>query len=231
MTDYSYAIFDAYGRATVMRSAIPLELEHEVPRGTKPEDIYFDGEAVSLRKQITVTVDRDHFLADGQDGPTFGGVPDDAALTMNNRLTRDFTSHEPGAALVEAFGEYRSNIIGIVFLPLDELRAKYAADVDQRAGEARGEYLTALPGQASVYAAKEAEARAYLAAGDLDTMGPYLTAEPGDPIEAAQRIVQRADECRTGLAHIEGLRMSAKQTIATATDVPTMIAALQGISL
>lgn len=227
MTDYSYAIFDAYGRATVMRSAVPLELEHEVARGTKPEDIYFDGEAVSLRKQITITVDRDHFLADGKDGPTFDGVPADAALTMNGVLTRDFTSREPGAAMVEAFGEYRSDMIGIVFMSRDDLAAKYAAEVDRLAGEARGQYLTTLPGQDAVYAAKEAEARAWLAGEGGDYV--YLTADPSDNATAANQIVQRADACRAGLAHIEGWRMTVKQTIANADDVATMLAALKGI--
>lgn len=227
MTEYNYATFDENGRClSIMSSPIEMDLPYPVTQGTKSEDVYLDGDEVYMRKRVIIDVDRDHFIADGTDGPIVTGMPPDAKLTVDN-ITTDI----PGMIMIETAGEYQSNMIAIMFLPLDDMRAKYCADVDRAAGEARGAYLTTLPGQAAIYAEKEAEARAYLAAGDLDTMGPYLTAEPGDPIEAAQRIIARAEQCRAGLAAIEGLRMSAKQTIATATDVPTMIAALKGISL
>lgn len=233
MTDYTYATFDQYGRcATVLRSAVPLELPHEVERGTKPEHIYIEDGVISLRKQITLSVDRDHFIADGNDGPIIAGLPDDATLMVNNEVAAITTSRQPGAMMLETIGEYRSNLVCIMFLPLDELRAKYTAEADKRAGEAREQYLTALPGQANVYAAKEAEAIAWLnrAPGEY----PYLAAEADsteydDMDRLARLIIERADACRAGLAQIEGLRMSAKQAISTATDVPTMIAALQGI--
>lgn len=233
MTDHTYATFDQYGRCvSVIRSAVPLELPHEVERGTKPEDVYIEDGVISLRKQIILTVDRDHFVADGQDGPVIDGLPDDATLMVNNEVAAITTSKQPGAMMMETVGEYRSNLVCIMFLPLDELRAKYATDADKRAGEAREQYLTTLPGQANVYAAKEAEAAAWLerAPGNY----PYLAAEADsteydDMDRLARQIIDRAGECRAGLARIEGLRMSAKQAISTATDVPTMIAALQGI--
>lgn len=230
MTDLTFATFDENGRCvSIMRSMVPLDLPHPVPFGTKPENIYLDASGeVSLRSEITLAIDRDYYAADGIDAPTITGLPDDASLIVNGVINAELTSETPASVMVETIGKYKSNTLCIMFDDLSALAEKFAASVDKSAGEARLQFVTDAPGQSTVYAKKETEARAYLVNTSL--VGPMLLAEAGGDlakVEAiALRIVERADACNTALAEIEALRMTAKQAIFAATDVPSILAAV-----
>lgn len=223
---YTYAIFDQYGHCkNVMRSNVPLNLPYSVENGTKPEDIYYDGESVAERRRITLTVNRDYFINDGIDGPIIIGLPSDGRLMVNNIVDGSTTSDISGAMMIEAVGKYRSNPICVVFEPLEQIAARFIKQVDREAGVARARYMTSIPGQQFIYAKKEAEARAYLNSEPGDY--PFLTAEAGrgSMNDLAHAILARARATETALASIEVLRIGAKQAISTATDAATILAA------
>lgn len=233
MTDYNYATFDKFGRClTITSAAIPLDMPYEVPKGTKPEDIYLHRDEILPRQQVVITVDRNYFLADGKDTPALSGIPSDAVLVINNGATRKLTAVSPCSMVIETAAKYKCEPVNIAFLELSQLRDKYIAEVEQLAAKAREQFVTLLPGQDTIYAAKEAEAIAWLKREQGKY--PYLTAEASsaevnDMDRLARTIIERADTSRAGLAKIESLRVKAKQVITAAIDVPTMVAAVQEI--
>lgn len=223
---YSYATFDQNGRCvTIMRSMVSLDLPNCLKRRATPDDIYMSpGGRIMPRKQITISVDREFILPDGQDTVKLTGVPKDAILIVSGQVGGPLTMSEPGAMLIETTGKYRSNLIGVAALPLEALQERFRADVDRMAGEARAAYVTDVPGQAEIYRMKEAEARAF----QSDPLGNYPLLG-NDPATEAAAVIARADECRAALADIEAKRMSTKRAISEATDVPAILAAMKGM--
>lgn len=80
------------------------------------------------------------------------------------------------------------------FEPIADTKARAILDIDSAAGAARLKYITDVPGQAAVYAAKLEQAQAYLA--DQFVIGDYLKAEAEaldiSLQQAAQQIVEKA---------------------------------------
>lgn len=107
-----------------------------------------------------------------------------------------------------------------VNLPALKVQAK--EDVDRAAGAARARYLTLVPGQEAAYAAKEAEARAFLNDPEL-AVPPYVQAEADatgvTPYEAANNIVAAADAWALVKGpNIERIRRSGSVAIEAATS-------------
>lgn len=92
-------------------------------------------------------------------------------------------------------------------------RADAVAAINQRAGAVRALFITELPAQQMIYLAKEAEARAYLAATPADLgQYPLIAAEVGITADTALALAQlwvgTANQWRALAANIEGIRMS-----------------------
>lgn len=100
-------------------------------------------------------------------------------------------------------------------------------EINATIGAQRQAYITTLPGQEMIYGAKEAEAKAYLAAdpepSDL-TDYPFLAAEVGVTAETAYQLAQvwlyMAHEWRTVGPQMEHLRLS---LISDADAATTMV--------
>lgn len=95
--------------------------------------------------------------------------------------------------------------------------------VHQAVSTARTRYITDLPGQSMIYLAKEAEARAWLAAAAPDIADyPLLAAEVGitapDPDDLAQLWLNLAAIWRAAAASLEAIRLTAPARLAAATD-------------
>lgn len=226
MSEYAYAMFDENGRCTnIVQTVIELDMPHSVIPGTKPEDIYLSDGEINVRKQITIAVDREHYVCDGIDQPIIIGLPDDAVLLSNNVLNGSRGSKLPGVVMFETTGEYRSNMVSVMFAPLEDIASVFAAKVDQAAGVARGQIMTTIPGQQIIYAKKEAEALAWLNREPGEYA--FLTAEAGEGSmdDLATAILARVRATEAALASIEALRMGAKQAISNATDAAAIIAA------
>jgi hypothetical protein len=107
--------------------------------------------------------------------------------------------------------------------------------VNAAMGQARLSLMTDIPGQTAIYAAKEAEARAWLAmqAVNLDAC-PFLAAEAlatgHPPRDIAALWLRRAFETNTALAEIEGRRTTLFQQINTATSRDQIDAVLATIT-
>lgn len=106
---------------------------------------------------------------------------------------------------------------------LHRARRDGVAQINAAAGRARGQILTDAPGQAEVYAAKRAEAVAFIAdPAPVLTDYPFLRAEAGvsagSPWQLAQLWLHLSDRAHAGLAHIEAARRTALAAIATAPD-------------
>lgn len=126
--------------------------------------------------------------------------------------------------------------------PIDAATVKAAAKraVDQTAEKVRLRHITPGDGQSLVYARKEAQARACLAAHDAANPPPAgaypaLEAEIGingaDVLAVAQVVVGLADAWGAIADQIEALRLSAKAAIAAvpddAPDLEAQIAAIE----
>lgn len=107
----------------------------------------------------------------------------------------------------------------------DMAKAKVQAveRINEMIGARRAEYITTTPGQEAIYAAKDAEARRYLAMSPppADLTGfPFLAAEVGitapDAASLAQLWVQMAEQWRQVVAQMEQLRIGAIATIKVA---------------
>lgn len=100
--------------------------------------------------------------------------------------------------------------------------------VDAEAGAFRRLYYTDIPGQSQIYAAKEAEARAWTSGLD-PALTPYLSAEAqlrGVAIAQVRAEVLAQVAAVTPLsALVEARRVTMKQTISAATTVPAAWAA------
>lgn len=104
-------------------------------------------------------------------------------------------------------------------------RREARQDIDTAAAEARMRYLTRLPGQDMVYAAKLAQAQAYITAHAADSAAavpPYVAADVavagGTALAAAQAIVAAAEAFHTGAGpQIEQARRAGKLAVQAAT--------------
>ncbi|WP_417451273.1 hypothetical protein [Kordiimonas sp.] len=120
---------------------------------------------------------------------------------------------------------------GFVPPPLGPLKSAAKAKVDAQASALRAAVLTNAAGQQMVYLAKEAEARAYLA--DTSPDYPLLAAEigitGGTLAEVAATVLTRADECRTALAALEAVRLTAKRQIDMASSAEAIEAVFSAL--
>lgn len=122
----------------------------------------------------------------------------------------------------------------MITLTIGALRARAIAHLDQAAAEARMRHITGAPGQAMVYAAKLAQAQAYLAAHALDADAPvpaYVAADVavqgGTAGAAAQAIIDAAESFHDGAGPaIEQARRGGKLAIQAATTAEAVATAL-----
>jgi hypothetical protein len=110
-------------------------------------------------------------------------------------------------------------------LPLDRVKARAVARVNEIAATIRGQYITVIPGQEMIYLAKEAEAVRYLAETPEPTTldgYPMLAAEVGitapTAYELAQLWANMSALWRGIAAQIETARLGAIYQIETAPD-------------
>jgi hypothetical protein len=111
------------------------------------------------------------------------------------------------------------------------------AQVDAAVGKVRLAYITDTPGQALIYAAKEAEAAAFLAlpeAPETLEQFPFIAAEVGTssggtPDEIAQLYLNLAAIWETVGAQLEAARIGAKDAIDAAPDRPAIAAAVEAL--
>lgn len=109
------------------------------------------------------------------------------------------------------------------------------AELDQAVGRARMRHITGALGQEMVYAAKLAQAAAYLAARAADSnaaVPPYVAADVavqgGSALQAAQAIVDAADAFHDGPGPaIEEARRRGKLAIKSASTAADLQQALQ----
>lgn len=108
-----------------------------------------------------------------------------------------------------------------------------AAAIDTLAGEVRMRHLSSLPGQDLVYAAKLAQAQAYIAAQAIDSnalVPGYVAADVaavgGTALAAAQAIVAAAEAFHAGAGpQIEQARRAGKAAVSAATTAEGIDAA------
>lgn len=112
-------------------------------------------------------------------------------------------------------------------------RREARQDIDAAAAEARMRYLTRLPGQDMVYAAKLAQAQGYITAHAADIQAevpPYVAADVAvagcTALAAAQAIVAAADAFHAGAGpQIEQARRAGKLAVQAATTAEGIEAA------
>jgi len=88
----------------------------------------------------------------------------------------------------------------------------------------RAKYITIIPGQESIYQAKEAEAVRYIADATPDVANyPLISAEIGITATTAYEIAQiwlyMSEQWRTIAATLEAIRLTAKDSVMNAVDV------------
>lgn len=98
------------------------------------------------------------------------------------------------------------------------LQRNAKAAIDQAAGAARTRYITDVPGQQAVYVRKLEQAHAFVDAGGVGDMPPYIAAEAAatgaDPLVAAQSILAIAAQWDDVLSPaIEGARLAGKRAV------------------
>lgn len=108
-------------------------------------------------------------------------------------------------------------------LPLERVKARAVARVNDAASSLRGHYITVIPGQEMIYLAKEAEAVRYLSETPATLNGfPMLAAEVGitapTAYELAQLWANMSALWRGIAAQIETARLGAIYQIETAPD-------------
>ncbi|MBB5573320.1 MULTISPECIES: hypothetical protein [Rhizobium] len=117
---------------------------------------------------------------------------------------------------------------------LDQLRAQIAADIEAQAADARGLFITLVPGQDAIYRLKRQEALLIVADLQQGANVPegetlHITAEAaGDAVsrfEKAVEILTRDQHWASGSQMIECVRRSAKSALAAATTAPEIRAA------
>lgn len=132
-----------------------------------------------------------------------------------------------------------------ITISLNAQRLQAAALIDQAAAQARLQHLSGYPGQELVYAAKLAEAQAYLAAQKGDpkaVVPPYVAADVevdgGSAVARAQAIVRASETFHAGPGPaIELVRRRGKAAVRTAKTgeelqqaVDQAIAALEALA-
>ncbi len=118
---------------------------------------------------------------------------------------------------------------------LTAAKATASAQAEAAVSTIRRAFVTDLPGQEMIYLAKEAEARACLAATAPDLADyPFLSAEVGltaaTPAALAALWISMAGQWRAVAAQIEAARMTATASIGAATtpaEAEAAVAALQ----
>lgn len=119
----------------------------------------------------------------------------------------------------------------LVLADLAPYRREAIARINEAAGQTRLQFITDIPGQQMLYAAKEQEAAAYLAESpapaDLSNyplmaaeVGPGLTA--ATPLALAQTWLAMAAQWRGVAATIENIRLSHVYIIEQAPDLATI---------
>lgn len=116
-----------------------------------------------------------------------------------------------------------------------EVKALALEAVGLAVSAARRAFVTDLPAQEMIYLAKEAEARAWLAATDPDVADyPFLEAEAGltaaTPTALANLWLQMAGQWRAVAAQIEAVRMIAISAINAATTSAAANAAITNLT-
>ncbi len=117
-------------------------------------------------------------------------------------------------------------------VPLDRVKARAVARINDAASSLRQHYITVIPGQEMIYLAKEAEAVRYLAeAPETLTEYPMLAAEVGitapTAYELAQLWANMSALWRQVAAQIETARLTAIYAIEAAPDAETVEVAVQ----
>ena len=144
---------------------------------------------------------------------------------------------EEGApALVE--GEWRQTWVGRAETPeeLAAAKATASAEVDGQAEATRLRFITPGAGQSLEYAATEAEARAFMAAGGAGAPEayPWLNAErlaaggSASLAEVAQQVLALADAWHATGAEIKRIRRAAKLQVEAAATIAAVRAAVAG---
>lgn len=118
-------------------------------------------------------------------------------------------------------------------VPLDRVKARAVARINDAASSLRQHYITVIPGQEMIYLAKEAEAVRYLAeAPETLTEYPMLSAEVGitapTAYELAQLWANMSALWRQVAAAIEHIRLSAIYAVETAPDAAAIQTATSG---
>lgn len=108
-------------------------------------------------------------------------------------------------------------------VPMDRVKARAVARINNAASDLRGQYITVIPGQEMIYLAKEAEAVRYLAETPETLDGfPMLAAEVGvtapTAYELAQLWANMSALWRQVAAQIETARLTAIYAIEAAED-------------
>ncbi|MBX3455721.1 hypothetical protein [Ferrovibrio sp.] len=166
---------------------------------------------------------------------------DDAALAAlgNWRQVDQTAGYDPAIHLATGGGSYdpESGLATPAFSdrPVDGLKADAQQRVDQAAEAARLKYITGGAGQAMVYQAKVAMARAWLAASQPEDLSAYplITAELGvngaTPLEVVTLWLELEGQWLAVAAQIEGVRLNAKADIAAAESAAEIKSVLEGL--
>jgi hypothetical protein len=117
--------------------------------------------------------------------------------------------------------------------PLRAAKSTALAEINRRIGSVRLAFITDIPGQQAIYAAKEAEARNYLALstepGDLSGY-PFLEKEVGITAPTAGALavlwLEMADRWRSVGAELEQLRLGASASVNSAQNEQDVAAIL-----
>ncbi|MGR4892292.1 hypothetical protein ACIPPQ_14790 [Sphingopyxis sp. LARHCG72] len=230
---YRWALFDDMGRCTsIISSPVDLDLPFAVGAEDRPDDLYLGGDNRLARRQpVELVASRRYLVADGVDRVTIAGLPADARVLVDGRaqsVAEGISSDQPGSIVVEAAPPFISAPVLIEVDTLSAIAARLAAEVDRQAETVRTARGLLLAGQQEAYAAKTAEARTLLAGGD-GAACPFLQREAEargvSLAELASAVIAKADAWAVLAAEIEALRAGAKQAIANATDIETIITA------
>lgn len=117
-------------------------------------------------------------------------------------------------------------------IAIDGARTSAQTAIDAEAGAARSRYITVAPGQEATYMLKEAQARAYAAAGypsatvadypmvEAESQALHGAAPTAAQIKsAADSIIAQADAWIAKAAQIERARIAGKRAVGAAVDV------------
>lgn len=230
---YRWALFDGTGCCTsIISSPVDLGLPFPVDAEVRPDDLFMgvDGHPAQ-RQRVELSVSRRYLVADGVDRLTIAGLPSGAFVLVDGRaqpVTEAISASVAGSIVIEAAPPFISQPVVIEADTLASFALRLAADIDRQAEAARVAGGMPLAGQQEVYAVKTAEARELLAGGDA-TACPFLAREAdarGVDLNAlAAAVIAKADAWALLAAEIEACRAGAKQAIASADTIETIISA------